>query len=243
VRQLALDIGLRPHASLAGFVPGPNGAVREALAGLAAGTLEGPVRLWGEAGTGKTHLLQAACRAAHEAGRRCGYLPLAPPRDFGPGVLEGLEQLDLVCIDDLDAVAGEREWEVALLDLYHRLLETGGRLAASGRARPDAGGGLPDLASRLAAGLVYGLRALDDGDKLRVVRGRAEACGLVLAPGAADYLLARCQRDLGSLCAVVDRLDAAALAARRRVTVPFIRSVLADVRGPTDIPPSAADDA
>lgn len=241
MRQLALDIGLRPHASLAGFVPGPNGAVREVLRGLAAGTVEGPVRLWGGTGTGKTHLLQAACRAAHEAGRRCAYLPLAPPRGFGSGVLEGLEQLDLVCIDDLDAVAGGREWEVALVDLYHRLQETGGRLAAAGRARPDAAGGLPDLASRLTAGLVFGLRALEDGDKLRVVRARAEACGLVLAPEAADYLLTRCHRDLGSLCAVLDRLDAAALAARRRVTVPFIRSVLADVGGCADAPPSAGD--
>ncbi|GBE09608.1 DnaA regulatory inactivator Hda [bacterium BMS3Bbin12] len=224
--QLPLDIGLRGHASFDGFVPGPNVAAVQALGALAAGDPDGGVYLWGACGVGKSHLLQAACRAAHESGRRSGYLPLGERGRFSPQILQGLEQLDLVCIDDLDAVAGERTWELALLDLYHRLQENGGRWAFAASARPDACGWLPDLGSRLAAGLVFGLRELDDADKLHVLRHRAEARGLVLAPEAARYLLTHCRRDLGALCAVLDRLDGAALAAQRRLTIPFIRSVL-----------------
>lgn len=228
MRQLPLDIGLRAHASFEEFVPGANLAVVDALAKAAAGTADGGVYLWGGSGVGKTHLLQAACRAAHAAGRRSGYLPLRERAGFAPELLQGLEQLDLVCLDDLDAVAGERAWELALLDLYHRLQEVGGCWAVTAAVPPDGGGWLADLASRLSAAPVFALADLDDADKLRVLQRRAEALGLVLAPEAARYLLTHCRRDLGALCAVLRRLDDAALAAQRRLTVPFIRAVLAD---------------
>lgn len=228
MRQLSLDVGLRAHASFEAFVAGPNVAALGAVGEAAAGKLDGGVYLWGAPGVGKTHLLQAACRAAHAAGRRSGYLPLRERTRFAPDLLQGLEQLDLVCLDDLGAVAGDRAWELALVDLYHRLGEAGGHWAVTAHCRPDRGGWLPDLASRLAAAPVFALQELDDAHKLQVLHRRAEASGLVLAPEAARYLLTHCRRDLGVLCAVLQRLDGAALAAQRRLTVPFIRAVLAD---------------
>ncbi len=131
-----------------------------------------------------------------------------------------------MCVDDIDAVAGSGDWERALFALYERLRARGGLLLVAGRSAPAALGlKLPDLASRLAAGHVYALQPLSDADKSAVLRTRARSRGLEMSEEVASYLLARYPRDLHSLFALLDRLDTAALAAQRRLTIPFVRSI------------------
>ncbi|HQU14802.1 MAG: DnaA regulatory inactivator Hda [Gammaproteobacteria bacterium] len=223
--QIPLDLGRREAATFEAFVAGPNEALVDALRAVALGRVaETGIFLWGGPGLGKTHLLQAVCAAA--VGGRAAYVPLADRGRFVPAVLEGLEQLDVVCLDDAHCVAGDREWELALVDLYHRLQDTGARWAVAGAARAQGMGLLPDLASRLAGGLTFGLQELDEAEKRQVLQCRAATRGLTLADDAAHYLLTHCPRDLKVLCGILDRLDTAALAAQRRLTLPFIRSVL-----------------
>lgn len=225
--QLPLSIRFRDGMGFAEFVPGRNlEAVQHLQDTFAAGQ---SVYLWGAAGTGKTHLLQATCRLAAARGETVVYVPLRRRDELAPALLEGLEALALVGIDDIDAVAGDATWESALFHLYNRARERGGRLALSGAAAPRALGlGLPDLATRLGWGLVFHLHPLDDADKAQALRLRARARGMDMPEAVARYLLQRHARDLGALFTLLERLDRASLAAQRRLTVPFVREIAGD---------------
>lgn len=223
--QLPLGIALSDGATFASYYPGPNA---EVLAQLQH-TLEhgsDPVYLWGKAGVGKSHLLQAACRRAGEAGQPAAYVPLGQA-DLRPEILDGLEGLALVAVDDLDARAGDETWEIALFHLYNRLRQAHTPLLMSADAPPqDLGLRLPDLASRLSWGLVFQLKNLGDEDRLAALQHRAHGRGLTLTPEVGWFLLRRYPRDMAALFSLLDRLDAASLAAQRRLTVPFVKSVL-----------------
>jgi len=225
--QLPLGLRLPDTARLDNFVPGLNAealaAVRQCVTGPGATTLF----LTGPAGSGKTHLLQAACHAVQVQGAQAAYVPLAERAVLSPALLEGLEDYALVALDDVDAVAGDAAWEETLFHLFNRLREAGGRLLAAARARPaQAGLRLPDLRSRLAWGTLYALQLPDDATRLRILTQRTRDRGLVLSDDVGRFLLHRCPRDLPALLALLDRLDRAALTAQRRLSIPFVREVL-----------------
>ena len=227
-RQLPLNLRLRDASSFENFLPGRNREARERLQSIlsAASGPSGWLTLWGESGSGKTHLLEAACRAAGEAGHLPVYVPLRDRASLHPEMLEDLESVQLVCVDDVQAIAADPEWERALFGLYERLRAGGGQLVVAGAAAPAALGlQLPDLATRLAAGLVYPLAMLTDADKIAALRLRAGRRGMQLGEDVAQYLLTRYPRDLHSLFAMLERLDQATLAAQRRVTIPFVREL------------------
>lgn len=225
MQQLPLGVRLQDRALFASFLTGPNAAALAATQALAAHPDAGLLYLHGIESAGKSHLLQAACAAAAGA----GYFPLAQLRDTGPGVLEGLAQLPLVAIDDLDAVAGDAAWELTLFKLYNAVQTSGTRLAVAART-PAAGlaVALPDLRSRLAAMPHFAVRPLDEVQQRAALAQRAAARGLVLPEESLQYLQRRFARDMGSLHALLETLDQASLRAQRRLTVPFIRSVLDD---------------
>ncbi len=227
--QLPLGIRLRDDASFENFLPGAN---HEAVSGLAA-CLDNPgpayVYLWGGAGCGKTHLLSALCHAAAASAQPLLYLPLAEHAAFTPEILHGMESMRLVCLDDIEAIAGRPAWEEALFHFYNRMQAAGGCLVVAGVTAP-AGLAirLPDLKSRLCAGIVYHLKTLDDADKITALRQRAAQRGMEMPAEVGAYLLRRCPRDMSALFALLDRLDRASLAAQRRLTVPFVRAVLSE---------------
>ena len=186
-----------------------------------------PWPLAGGPGSGRSHLLQAACRRAGEAGLTAAYLPLAALRERGAEALAGLEALELVALDDIDALAGRPEAERALFHLFNELRAAGGRLLASAADRPERIGlQLPDLVSRLNWGLFYALRPLDDAARLQVLKRRAAERGLELGDEVCGYLLRRCPRDLPALMALLERIDHDSLARQRRITIPFVRETL-----------------
>lgn len=225
--QLPLALHLNPQATFDNFVAGPNGEAVAWLHALATTDGEPVTYLWGAPGCGRSHLLQATCRAAHTASQRAAYLPLAAAEDAAERLLEGIEEAQLVALDDIDAVAGRGDAERAAFALCHRLRENGGRLLVAA-ATPPAGLGidLPDLRSRLGWGPVFQLRPLDDEGKLQVLAQRARQLGFELPEEAGRYLLARSVRGLDQLLRLLDSIDRAALAAQRRVTVPFLRDHL-----------------
>lgn len=224
--QLPLGVRLRDRATFANYYPGINQeAVRLLLD--AATWPEGIVYLWGGAGTGKTHLLQAICHRVADQGQALAYLPLRETADLAPAAVEGLEQLPLVLVDDIDAVAGDPAWEAALFHLYNRVRDRGGRLVIAGSQSPAAISiALPDLRSRLAGGLVLQLRPLSDEDKAAALRLQARRRGMEMPEDVAVYLLRRCPRDMAALFALLETLDQASLAAQRKLTIPFVKTVM-----------------
>jgi DnaA family protein len=228
--QLPLGLALRDSARFDSFFPGPNREALDSVRLAAAGQGESLVFLAGPAGTGKSHLLQAACHHAAGCRRAATYLPLRQLAGLAPGVLDGLEQLDLVCLDDVQRAAGESAWEHALFDLFNRLRGAGGTLLVGGERRPDLiGFGLPDLASRLGWGLTYRLRPLADADMLAALTCRAAGRGLALPEETASYLLKRVPRDPAGVFDLLDRLDQASMVEQRRLTIPFVKAVLAEL--------------
>jgi DnaA-homolog protein len=219
-----LDVSLRFET----FHEGANAEAVAALSSLAGGGSRIPVWIFGPPGSGKSHLLQAACALAGASRRTAAYLPLAAARQEDPAILDGFERLDLVALDDVDAVAGDAAWESALFRLYNGLAEQGGGLAAAATQAPAALGlGLADLASRLGASVAHRLRPLAEAELGDALRRRAAHRGLELPEETLAYLKRRAPRDFAALCRLLDALDIESLAAQRRLTVPFVRDWLA----------------
>lgn len=213
------------------FVAGPNPAALAAVRQL----LDEPggmLFLSGPPGSGKSHLLNALCHAARARGLAAFYLALKRvPREAAAG-LEGLQSLDLVCVDDLDRVAGDPAWERALFRCFNEVRAAGARLlVSSSQPLPALPIGLPDLASRLAWGLRAALQPPGDDDKLEILQRRARALHVELPPDVRQYLLRYGRRDMVSLLAALERLKDAAFADKRRITVPLAREVLWETKG------------
>jgi DnaA family protein len=209
------------------FVPGPNQAALMAVENLLVEPGSG-LFLSGPRGSGKSHLLNALCNEAREMGMGAFYIALKQlPQEAASG-LEGLQGLDLVCVDDLHCVVGDRVWENALFNCFNEIHAARGRLAVSSRqALSSLTFVLPDLESRLAWGLRVNLQAADDEGKLQVLKQRSQVLGIELQQDVQRYLIRHSQRDMGSLLLTLDRLKEAAYVTKRRITVPLAREVLA----------------
>jgi DnaA family protein len=224
--QLTLAVALRDGASFANYFAGANREAVQAALGVSTHG-EQFVYLWGAVDTGKTHLLHAACRECTKLGKPPAYLSLSHVPDISAELFEDLEQLALVCIDDIHIIAGQAAWEVTLLNLYNRLRDTGTRLMVTANAAPaELSIALPDLRSRLSTGLVLQLHSLDDEGKLAALRLRAQGQGLDLSEEVGRFLLQRYPRDMSGLFALLKRLDDASLTAQRKLTIPFVRGLI-----------------
>jgi DnaA family protein len=229
--QLALNVRLKDSASFANFFPAQNAeavdCLRRSLESLDSGKpAERVIYLWGSPHSGRTHLLQAACHRAQAFALPFSYVPLDDVAALAPSVLDGLESNSLVCLDDIHAIAGLRAWEEAIFALSERLRSRDGLLVAAAEAPvAQLSLSLPDLVTRLTWGPTYALQTLSDDEKLSALQLRATRLGLELPPDVARYVLARYPRDTRSLFEWLDRMDRQALAAQRRLTIPFLKEL------------------
>lgn len=227
MQQIPLPLRLPKGPGLATFVAGPNREAVDAVRDWSMGLGQHQVFLHGEPGSGKTHLLHAACQAAAGSGRRVIHVPLAHP-ELTPALLDDLERLDGIAIDDIQAIAGVADWELALFDLYNRLADAGRHLICAARTPPGALGlKLPDLVSRLSAGAAYALQPLDDQGRAQLLRRLLDERGLHYEPRVIDYILSRCPRGSGALVGLLDALDEMSWIKKRRITVKLVGEVLA----------------
>ena len=226
--QLPLPVGLRDGNTLDNFLADGNPEAVAAVESLLAGR-ETFVYLWGPPGTGRSHLLEGLADAAGRRGVPVVWVPLAAAGRPPVELLDGVgETAGLVCLDDIDLIAGDRRWEEAVFHLFNQLRARGASLAVSAGVPPaQLPIHLPDLRSRLAHCTRIALQPLDDAGRARLLRERAAARGLAFEDAALEWMLRRCSRDLRSLTALFERLDHASLVAQRRLTVPFLRQVLA----------------
>ena len=225
MKQIALDIGVSVGPSLGNFHPGHNAAALAHLELWMAGRTRSPVPtyLWGDNGSGKTHLLRAVANHIRNQGARVGWMDKSTvqPPEFNP------------------------EWEVLLLDdvqffsavQQHMAFNWFVNAATPGAARQPwvlAAGSLPpqdlplreDLRTRLGWGHVFHLQLLDDDQRSEVLLKHAQALGMHLGKDLLDYLLSRFSRDLGHLIHLLEQLDNYALQTQRPLTIPLLRAML-----------------
>lgn len=228
MQQLPLQLELKQTATFDAYYPPAHPSqIVEQLKAAAAGSGEHFLYLAGAAGTGKTHLLQAACHWAAHLQRRAAYVPLSVNSELSVEIFSQLEYVDLVCLDDIQCVGGSKQWEEALFHLFNRLRECNTPLIVGSNLLPShLTLSLPDLHSRLNWGVVLPLPELNDEQKMCALQLRARQRGLSLPEDVGRYLLQRCPRDMHALFAVLDRLDYASLAEQRRLTIPFVRGYI-----------------
>ncbi len=221
--QLPLSFQAPENAAFDNFIAGDNQQLLHSLQDAA----EQLIFIWGESGSGKTHMLQAITGRYQEQGLSALYIPLQLDDALPPQLLDGLEMMDLVCLDDVHKVIGDRQWEEALFHFFNRLRDNQGRLVlAADSSAVNLPVQLPDLKSRLSWGLTYQVMVLNDEDKIAALKLRAYHKGFTMTDEIAAYLLKRASRNMSDLMSLLDKLDYESLAAQRKVTIPFIKKYL-----------------
>lgn len=227
INQLTLGVGLKDEATFANYYAGKNALLIEELKKSAQGIGERVIYFYGAGGQGGTHLLQASCHEADQHGLSAAYLPMTSLIDYSPDVFEGLESRQLICIDDVHKIAGKPIWEEAFFHAYNRIHDMGSRLMVTAKMAPKSLGlTLPDVVSRLSFGIVFQLQSLMDDEKLQLLKMRAERRGMTLSEEVGKYILTHCPRHMSTLFAALDVLDNVSLAAQRKLTIPFVKTVL-----------------
>lgn len=220
--QLPLDITLRDEATLDRFVVGQNTELINLINQLGKDQ-EQMILITGMSGSGKTHLLQAISRHSKDA----IYLPLAMITTISPNIFENLAQRPLVCLDDIQAISGNPEMELALFTLINELKENGQSFIFTTASKFDqAGFKLKDLISRLSACTHYYLEMPDDVHKADFLQEEAYRRGVQINSEAINWILTHTPRDMGSLIGLMRRLDEESLSSQRKITIPFIKQVL-----------------
>lgn len=221
--QLPLGIRLNDEARFENyFISASNQQLVEQL-------LEQPrlIYIRANAGVGLSHLLQAICHQSNLISHSAMYLPLAERDAFTPEILEGLDSVDLVCLDDVDSIAGDADWEAGLFNAFNHIAASDTCLVLGGKQAPGtAQFALADLQSRLQLAPVYQLCELDDNEKKQLLQLRAHGRGMNLSPAVADYIVARTERSVGALISVLDKLDASTLSHQRPLTIPLVKDTM-----------------
>src|SRR4030095_1604639 len=221
MKQIALDIGMARGPTLASFFAGPNEAALKHLQlwGGRPTRSPGPTYLWGDGGSGKTHLLKAVAESLREQGAACGWLAasLAQTPDFS-------ENWAVVLLDDVHLYTAVQQhaafnWFINAQSLQRGVLAAGALPPADLKLRED-------LRTRLGWGHVFHLQVPSEPERRAVLRQAADARGVFLGDEVMDFMLTRFSRDLGSLMQLLEQLDGYALQTKRAITIPLIKSML-----------------
>lgn len=183
--------------------------------------------LFGLSAVGKSHLLHASSAYAAQLNKSSVCLSCSELIHLPVEVLDGLEHIDLICLDDIQLIAGNELWQQAVFDLYNRVVEQNKILLISGdQSAGQLGISLPDLVSRLTWGYTEQVKPLEDEEKILALQYRASQRGLMLSDDVVKFLLTRLSRDMSSLITSLDLLDKASIRQQRKITIPFIKEVL-----------------
>ena len=222
MRQIPLAIGIEAPRTFESFAPGANALAIAHLRAL--GAQAAPVYLWGDSGTGKTHLLEALVHRLDEQGMRAGWFSAA---DAAPWAFE--DAWSLVVIDNADALDPQQQH--AAFSVFVEATMRGVALVAAGRVPPVDLPLREDLRTRLGWGHVFAVQPLGEAEARATLRRVADQRGIFLSDDVMDYLLTRFARDLKHLVAQLDRLDEFSLSAKRLITVPLLKQMLAEESG------------
>jgi DnaA-homolog protein len=223
--QLPLNVQLDDSSKFENYFVAGNQQVSSRLQSLINGGGEF-VFVWGALESGKTHLAQALCNQFDLANLSAVYLPL-DNKQLMPEILNGMSVMELVCLDNVNAIEGQLDWETAIFDLYNNIKTEGNSLVIFSRTPPSQMLlKLADLSSRLTAMEVYKLMSLDEPQKISFFQQRAENRGIEITDEVARFVLSRHSRSVKDLIELLDLIDHSTIALKRRVTIPLIKEIV-----------------
>ena len=223
MKQLPLPVNISEYMTFDSFFVGNNSGLIDAL------NDRNQKFIWvtGDSGTGKTHLLSALCNQYAMQGKRIQYLSMIESEDYTPSIIDGLSGLRLIAIDDAEYVIGQFSWEEKLMNLYETIIGSETRLVIGSKQTPKAMNfSIPDLASRFSLGLLYRINQLSDDDLIKAIQFHANVRGFELPTDSAKFLIKRSSRSVSSLMDILNILDYESLSSKRKLTIPFIKTVL-----------------
>lgn len=229
VIQQALQFEFQSNLTFTSFFAGHNAEVIQQVQRLAGAGTEQQLYLWGENGSGKTHLLQACCQLAKSNGKDPFYFRFNPADLPAPKLLEGLEDVDLVCLDDIQSIGGQADWEAALFGFYNSHRQNNHKLLLAADCPPKyLPINLPDLKTRMGWGLTLKIQPLRQDQIIEALTFKAHFLGFDIPPQVGRFLLNHYVHDLSAMWQLLEKIDRATLAAQRKLTIPFLKQILAE---------------
>ncbi|MDF2177565.1 DnaA regulatory inactivator Hda [Aliiglaciecola sp. CAU 1673] len=227
-RQLFLPVQMPDDETFESFIAGENLQLIKHLQHWLSTPEPFLTYVSGESGSGKSHLHYALCTECGVRQLSFAYISFKDLGELHPDVLNDLEQLDLICLDDIHLLAAKADWQRAVFDLINRVKESGhAKLLVSALQGPaQLPVELADLRSRLSWGLSFHLKSLSDELRTEALIVRAHRRGMLMSLDVARFLLNHCHRDMPTLLKVLDKLDNSSLEAQRRLTIPFVKKAL-----------------
>ena len=227
--QVPLQFEFQSNLSFDSFFAGQNQEIVSQLQTLAGGGQEQQVFIWGDVGSGKSHLLQACCQQAKINGKDPFYLDFSTDKLPPVELLDGLEQLDLVCFDNIQLIAADDSWERALFGFYNSHRQNNHHLLLAADCPPKfLPFNLADLKTRMSWGLTLKIQPLHDDQLIDALSHRAHFLGFDIPVPVGRFLLNHYVHDLSALWLLLDKIDRATLAAQRKLTIPFLKQILAE---------------
>lgn len=239
--QLTLPVQLPVDQQFDGYISGANEQLVERLRTLVDSLRQGvcdqqllnQIYIHAPNGQGKSHLLFAACHYCETAGIEHFYLNLSQARQMPVGMLDGLAETTLICIDDLNAIEGHKEWQIAIFDLINQRSENqAGALILTSTTPPadeyfkNSDHWLPDLVSRLSWGETYAIQPLNQPQQIKLLNHMAEHKGLKFTEQAFTFILNHCERSTGTLVDIIERLDRRSLVEKKPLSVNMVKREL-----------------
>ncbi|NKB31940.1 MAG: DnaA regulatory inactivator Hda [Pseudomonadales bacterium] len=183
--------------------------------------------IWGSKDSGRTHLLQSLCHKESAAQNSTIYIPLTEIENLSPSLFEGLTALDVVCLDDVQFIIGNTEWELALFNFFNEAKVNGSSLVFAADCSPqELAISLKDLGSRLQSIPVFKLESLNDEQAIEALKFRAQQRGMELNNATAEFIYRRSNRSIDQLMELLNKLDQVSLVEKRRLTIPLVKETM-----------------
>lgn len=227
--QVPLQFEFQTNLTFASFFAGNNDELIKQLQALATTGEEQQIYIWGENGSGKSHLVQACCQLAKAEGKDPFFLKFTQDKLPSPALLDGLEDVDLVCFDDIHYLAGHAEWETALFAFYNSHRQNNHKLLLTADCPPKfLPFALADIKTRMSWGLTLKIQPLGEDQIIAALTFKAHFLGFDIPAKVGRFLLNHYVHDLPALWLLLEKIDRATLAAQRKLTIPFLKQILAE---------------
>jgi len=227
--QVPLQFEFQSNQTFESFFPGHNAEIIDHLQAFAVNNQEQQIYIWGETGSGKSHLLQACCQQAKTAGKDPFHLVFESGKPPSLALLDGLENVELVCFDDLQNLSGNLAWQEGLFNFYNSHRQNSHQLLLAADCPPKyLAFELPDLKTRMAWGLTLKIQPLREDQLIAALTYKAHYLGFDIPAAVGRFLLNHYVHDLASLWLLLGKIDRATLIAQRKLTIPFLKKILAE---------------